>query len=79
MQALEINKPNINDLIVQSLLKLNYSQQIRLIEFINSLTNNYINKPKNLLKFAGSIEKGDLAIIQRTIENDCERINYNEW
>jgi hypothetical protein len=34
---------------------------------------------RDLLHFAGAIEKSDLEIMRKAIEEDCERIDVNEW
>jgi len=34
---------------------------------------------KQLLRFAGAIQKDDLQAITQTIEAGCERIDLNEW
>jgi len=34
---------------------------------------------KALLRFIGSIDETDLDIMRRTIEEDCERVDENEW
>jgi hypothetical protein len=34
---------------------------------------------RDLLRFAGTIEKSDLEIMQKAIEEDCERVDENEW
>jgi hypothetical protein len=65
--------------IEQSLGQLNPYQQKKLLEFIDSL----IEKPKkgnqNLLRFAGSIDKADLELMERAISEGCEKIDHNEW
>jgi hypothetical protein len=65
--------------IEQSLGQLNPYQQKKLLEFIDSL----IEKPKkgnqNLLRFAGSIDKADLELMEQAISEGCEKIDHNEW
>ena len=34
---------------------------------------------KQLLRFAGSIPPEDLKLMQEAIEQDCERVDINEW
>ena len=79
MEIAGINKKNINELIIQLIAKLNSNQQVKLLGFIESLTGDIVSKPKNLLRFAGSISPKDLKLMQQTIEEDCERIDYNGW
>jgi hypothetical protein len=35
--------------------------------------------PRDILRFAGSISKHDLETMKAVIEEDCERIDPNEW
>lgn len=37
------------------------------------------NRGGSLLAFAGSIPKGDLAEMRRTIEEGCEKVDEEEW
>jgi len=34
---------------------------------------------KNLLKYVGSISKEDLLLMEKAIEEGCERIDVDEW
>ena len=34
---------------------------------------------KDLLRFAGTISKEDLALMEQAIEEDCEQIDPNGW
>ena len=63
--------------ILDTIKKLNKTQQYKLLEFIETLDAN--KKPDNLLKLAGSIKKNDLIKMQKAIETDCEGINSNDW
>jgi len=35
--------------------------------------------PKNLVRFAGTIDSADLAAMSAAIEAGCEQINVDEW
>jgi hypothetical protein len=67
--------------IFDSISRLNAFQQKKLIHFIDSLLQTAKKKSdKNpLLKFAGSISKSDLILMERAIEDGCENIDVNEW
>ena len=69
-------KQDIQMLIWESISQLDKHQQIKLLEFINSLFLNV--NPNKLLKYAGCIEKSDLELMKTAI-SDCEKIDHNEW
>jgi hypothetical protein len=64
--------------IEQSLGQLSPYQQIKLLEFVESMITAKTNKG-DLLKFAGAIEKSELDLMQAAIEEGCEKIDNHEW
>lgn len=62
----------------QSLGQLSPYQQIKLLEFVESMISAKTNKG-DLLKFVGAIEKSELDLMQAAIEEGCEKIDSNEW
>ena len=56
-------------------------QQRQVLEFARALaTAQPRGVPgKDLLKFAGSIEKDELKIMSRAVEEDCERVDADAW
>lgn len=64
--------------IEQSLGQLSPYQQIKLLEFVESMITAKSNKG-DLLKFAGAIEKSELDMMQAAIEEGCEKIDNHEW
>ena len=61
--------------IVFVVQQLNEAQQTKLLDLIESMANSVKTfQPKQLLSFAGSIAKDDLALMQESIENDCNQI-----
>jgi len=64
--------------IWNSLSKLEYDQQLKLLDLINTLFLNVEDKHNNLLKYSGYIEKDELDLFKASIK-DCEKIDYNEW
>ena len=67
--------------IISQLSKLPREKQREVLHFVRALTTNQlIGTPgKELLRFAGSIEPHDLEVMARVIEEDCEKVNLNEW
>nr|NQU92825.1 hypothetical protein [Bacteroidota bacterium] len=74
MQTKEISKS-----IVKSLGKLSYYQQRKLLEFINSLVIDKKKSGEELLKYAGAINKSDLHLMEISINENCGKIDYDEW
>jgi hypothetical protein len=60
--------------IEQSLGQLSLYQQKKLLEFLESLVSEPKTKKQNLLRFAGSIDQADLAMMQQAIADGCEKI-----
>ena len=55
--------------------------QRRVLDLAKSLAR---NKPvgvpgRSLLRFAGAIDPADLDVMRRAIEEDCERVDENDW
>jgi len=69
----------LSENIEQSLGQLSPYQQIKLLEFLESMISGAKREKRNLLRFAGSIDQTDLALMQQAIVNGCEKIDDNEW
>lgn len=69
---------DIQLLIWKSVSQLDNNQQVKLLEFINSLFLNEEQETNKLLKYAGSIETDDLEKMKTAIA-DCEKNDSNEW
>ena len=69
---------SIKDSLVDQLDKIPYELQIRVLEFVRSLIPKGV-AGKNLLKFEGVISADDLQLISKSIEENCEKIDTNEW
>lgn len=65
--------------IEQSLGQLSPYQQKKLLEFLEALVSEPKTEKQNLLRFAGSIDQADLALMQQAIADGCEKIDGNEW
>jgi hypothetical protein len=73
--------PSLEKEIISQLSKLPLEKQQQVLHFVRALTT---AKPlgipgKDLLGFAGTIESSDLQVMARVIEEDCEKVNLNEW
>ena len=67
--------------IVNQIERLDYEHQRRVLEFARVLA---VTGPKGvpgkqLLSFAGTIHTDDLKTIKQAIEDNCEKVNLNEW
>ena len=67
--------------IAEQLDSLSYDLQRRVLDFARVLA---FSQPKGvpgkqLLDFAGAIERDDLEAMTQAIEEGCERINPDEW
>ncbi|RJP21781.1 MAG: hypothetical protein C4527_22980 [Candidatus Omnitrophota bacterium] len=67
--------------IYNSINQLDASQKKQVLDYVHSLISEKKRgtQGKDLLRFAGIIQKEDIEIISRAIEQDCESINLNEW
>lgn len=65
--------------ILKNLGQLELENQNKVLRYIKSLLG--ISKPDNsrLLTIAGTIDKDDLALMEKAIEEGCEKIDQNEW
>ena len=69
---------DIQMLIWKSISRLDKYQQLKLLDFVNSLFFNVKQETNALLKYAGCIPKSELELMKTAI-TDCEKIDYNEW
>ena len=67
--------------LLEQIARLKDDEQLRLLEFARSLSRSPAEGEagKKLLRFAGIIDKDDLAIMETAIEEGCELVNTNEW
>ena len=65
----------------EQIAHLKDEQQLLLLEFARSLSKPPVKGEagKRILRFAGMIDKDDLAIMETAIEDGCELVNANEW
>ncbi|MXW80081.1 MAG: hypothetical protein F4Z57_14065 [Gemmatimonadetes bacterium] len=65
--------------ILDEIHKLGKGQQAEVLEFVRSLTRSEMEgvPGKTLLRFAGTIDREDLAKMTETIQADCESVYSN--
>ena len=67
--------------ILDQIHNLSEKDQKRVLEFARSLVRNELKgvAGRKLLRFAGTIGKEDLQKMAKAIDEDCERVDSNEW
>ncbi|NET35387.1 MAG: hypothetical protein F6K19_25745 [Cyanothece sp. SIO1E1] len=72
---------SIIDQIVEQLRAMPQPLQWQVLKFVRSLVSDKIQgvPGQQLLRFAGAISSSDLQLMRDVIEQDCERIDLNEW
>jgi hypothetical protein len=68
----------LKDSLFAQMDKLPYDLQLRVLDFANSLIPKGV-EGKSLLRFEGVISGEDLHSMSRAIEDNCERVDTNEW
>lgn len=76
-----MNDPAIQQEILGELGKLDLVEQKRVLDFARALVTRELKgiPGKDLLRFAGAFAQEDLKEMARIIEEDCERVDLNEW
>lgn len=70
------------DQIIEQLQIMPHPLQRQVLKFVNGLSKVIVIKGTpgtDLLQFAGTIPRGDLALMQDAIAQDCERVDLDEW
>lgn len=72
---------SVIDEVIEELRAMPQHLQWRVLEFVRTLVKAEVRGTpgKQLLRFAGSIPPDDLQSMREAIEQDCERIDVNEW
>ena len=67
--------------ILEKLDLLPIEEQRRVLDFTLALTESKTPgiAGRDLLRFAGTIEKTELESMKQAIEDGCERVDLNEW
>jgi hypothetical protein len=71
----------IADEVVEQLRGMSQPLQRQVLEFARSLAKAEVRGTpgQQLLRFAGSIPSDNLQLMREAIEQDCEKIDVNEW
>lgn len=71
----------IIDEVVKQLKVMPQPLQRQVLEFVRSLAKAEVRGTpgQQLLRFAGSISSDDLQLMREAIEQDCERVDIDEW
>lgn len=72
---------SIIDAVIEQLKDMPQSLQFQVLEFAQTLARDQGRgiPGRQLLSFAGSIYPEDLYLIQKAIEEDCNRVDVDEW
>jgi hypothetical protein len=71
----------IIDEVVEQLKVMPQHLQWQVLEFVRSLVKTELRGTpgQHLPRFAGSISPDDLQLMREAIEQDCERVDVDEW
>jgi hypothetical protein len=77
-----MDKPLLEEEILDVVHRLKPEEQQQVLDFARALPGS--SRPRgvpssSLLKFGGLFPKEDWEEIMKAIEEDCERIDYDEW
>jgi len=75
-----MNIPIIEE-VVEQLKVMPQHLQWQVLEFVRALVKTEVRGTpgQQLLRFAGSIPSNDLQLMREAIEQDCERVDVDEW
>ncbi len=67
--------------LLKHLEQLGPEEQRQVVDFARALAacKKYGTHGESLIRFGGTIDPGDLAIIAQAIEEGCEQISPDEW
>ena len=76
-----MTKSTLKKEIIEKLDLLAVEEQRKVFDFACTLTESKTAgiPGRDLLRFAGTIEKTDLEVMRNAIEDECERVVLNEW
>lgn len=69
----------IRDQIIEQVDRLDETQRLRLLDFARRLTAPEGTPGRDLLRFAGAIDRADLEVMSRAIQEGCEKVDPNAW
>ncbi|MBE9142363.1 hypothetical protein [Planktothrix mougeotii] len=72
---------SIIDEVVEQLKVMPEDLQWQVLKFARTLVKKEVRGTtgQQLLRFAGCISSDDLQLMRQAIEQDCERVDINEW
>lgn len=72
---------SIIDEVVEQLKVMPQHLQLQVLGFVRALAKAEVRgmPGQQLLRFAGSIPPDDLQLMHEAIEQDCERVDADEW
>lgn len=75
-----MNIPIIEE-VIEQLKVMPQHLQWQVLEFVRALVKAEVRGTpgQQLIRFAGSIPSDDLQLMREAIEQDCERVDSNEW
>jgi hypothetical protein len=75
-----MNIPIIDE-VVEQLKVMPQHLQWQVLEFVRALVKAEVRGTpgQKLLRFAGSISPDDLQLMREAIEQNCERVDVDEW
>lgn len=75
-----MNIPIIDE-VVEQLKVMPLPLQRQVLKFVRSLVQAEVRGTpgQELLRFAGSIPSADLQLMREAIEQDCERVDIDDW
>jgi hypothetical protein len=75
-----MNMPIIEE-VIEQLKVMPQHLQWQVLEFVRALVKAEVRGTpgQQLLRFAGSISSDDLLLMREAIEQDCERVDVDEW
>ncbi len=73
--------PSLQKEIFEQLGRLPVDQQRRVLDFVHTLLSGEAvgASGKEILRFAGMFDMADLREMERAIQEECERVDLNEW
>jgi hypothetical protein len=76
-----MTNPTLERALHDQLDQLPLEQQRQVLEFARALAAAHVRgvPGHTLLRFAGTIEAADLAVMSKAIESSCEKVDPNEW
>lgn len=70
---------SLKDEIIEQVARLEGPQQRKVLDFARGLGTPSGTPGRELLHFAGSIDRADLEAISQAIQEGCEKVEPNGW